>query len=78
VDQYRKLNETEKKVADAIIQQKDVFVAFHDAQNKLMIELHQSTQTTVKHEHEKTLQVVVSVSQKSIQGINYMRPENYF
>ena len=60
-DQFKKLDVIEKTIADAIIQQKDIFDAFH-------IQLHQNTQDAIKHEHGKTRQVIIDTSEKRIQG----------
>jgi len=57
-DHFRKLDAVEKSIIDAIIQQNDVFVALHNAQNNIMIKLHSRTQVKIEREHEQTRELV--------------------
>ena len=73
-DQYMKLDTVPKIIADAIIWQQDVFVAFHK-------QLYQITRNTIEQEHGKTRQVIVNMSEKILLGIPtkiHHVPTNYF
>jgi hypothetical protein len=63
------LDVVEKSIVDAIIQQKDVFIALHNAQSQIIMQLYDSTQTTIEREHEKTRELVIRESQRKFQGI---------
>jgi hypothetical protein len=61
-ESFQKLDAIEKSIADAIIEQNDVFVALYK-------HFHDDTQKSIKREHDKTRQVIMDVSEKMIQGI---------
>jgi hypothetical protein len=70
MDQFQKLDMVEKSIVDAIIKQKDVFVALHNAQSQMMLQLHDSIQATIEQELEKTHELIIRESQKKFQGIS--------
>jgi hypothetical protein len=61
-ESFQKLDNIEKRIADAIIEQNDVFAVLHK-------HFHDDTQKSIKREHDKTRQVIIDVSEKMIQGI---------
>jgi hypothetical protein len=58
---FTRLNAAEKRIADAIIQQQDVFIAFQ-------IHHLQKTQVAIQREHDRTRNMIVDASEKIIQS----------
>jgi hypothetical protein len=68
MEQFKKLNSVEKAIADAIVQQNDIFRASQDAQIRNMQQLHNITEAKVELEHRKTRQIILDPVEKIIQG----------
>jgi hypothetical protein len=58
-DRLKDLDLKTKKIVDAIIKQKDVFLAAHDAQLSLMQSLHDDTVTNIVDQQEITRHGIV-------------------
>jgi hypothetical protein len=58
-DDYDKLDATGKKIADAIVNREDVFLATQAAQSEMIKTLHGESAVKNKQEHKTTRQVIV-------------------